>query len=120
MDGIVDVKFNTGVDASFDKSSSDFNTTGGLTGQNVSFDDLVKLNDSTVCTLSNKDHNAKIDIDLNLESKSVFYGKPGIADANANDKYKFTYSNENATILMPYVDKDKLDELEMLFGGQIL
>ena len=121
LDGIVDVKFNAGTNNEFKKSSSDFNTTGGLTGQNVSFDDLVELNNNnTVCTLSNEGHNAKIDIDLNLESKSVFYGKPGIADENASDKYKFTYSNENATILMPYVDRDKLDELEMLFGGQIL
>ena len=120
LDGIVDVKFNKGVNALFDKSSSDFNTTGGLTGQNVSFDDLVELNDNTVCTLSNEEHNAKIDIDLKLKSKSVFYGLPAVANENASDSHKFTYSNENATILMPYVDRTKLDELEMLFGGQIL
>lgn len=120
LDGIVDVKFNTNTNSEFKKSSSDFNTTGGLTGQNVSFDDLVELNNSTVCTLSNEGHDAKIDIDLNLESKSVFYGLPAVANENASDSHKFTYSNENATILMPYVDRDKLDELEMLFGGQIL
>lgn len=120
LDGIVDVKFNAGTNNEFKKSSSDFNTTGGLTGQNVSLDDLVKLNYNTVCTLSNEDHNTKIDIDLNLESKSVFYGLSGISDENAVDKYKFTYSNENATVLMPYIDRNKLDELEMLFGGQIL
>ena len=107
LDGIVDVKFNAGTNNEFKKSSSDFNTTGGLTGQNVNFDDLVELNNNTVCTLYNESHDAKIDIDLNLESKSVFYGLPAVA-------------NENATILMPYVDRDKLDELEMLFGGQIL
>lgn len=121
LDGIVDVKFSTNNIYSFDKSSSDFNTTGGLTGQNVSFNDLVELDNNTVCTLSNEGHNAKIDIDLNLKSKSVFYGLPGVADAaNASDSHKFTYSNENATILMPYVDRTKLDELEMLFGGQML
>ena len=120
LDGIVDVKFNAGTNNEFKKSSSDFNTTGGLTGQNVNFDDLVELNNNTVCTLYNESHDAKIDIDLNLESKSVFYGLPAVANENASDSHKFTYSNENATILMPYVDRDKLDELEMLFGGQIL
>ena len=120
LDGIVDVKFNAGTNNEFKKSSSDFNTTGGLTGQNVSFDDLVELDNNTVCTLSNEGHNAKIDIDLKLKSKSVFYGLPAVANENASDPHKFTYSNENATILMPYVDRDKLDELEMLFGGQIL
>ena len=120
LDGIVDVKFGTNTNSEFKKSSSDFNTTGGLTGQNVSFDDLVELNNSTVCTLSNEGHDAKIDIDLKLKSKSVFYGLPAVANENASDSHKFTYSNKNATILMPYVDRDKLDELEMLFGGQIL
>ena len=120
LDGIVDIKFNTNTNNEFKKSSSDFNTTGGLTGQNVSFDDLVELNNSIVCTLSNEGHDAKIDIDLKLKSKSVFYGLPAVANENASDPHKFTYSNENATILMPYVDRDKLDELEMLFGGQIL